>query len=164
MRMVVPAPRMLLMMPHSVRRIWGSRPAVGSSRKRIFGECMRARASTTRRFWPPESCFTGVSARSVILVRARSLSSASVRAFFGMRKKRPCMSRFSRMVRSGSRLRYWPATPHRALAATGSRAMSIPERSTRPLSGAVRPVRIRMVVVLPAPLGPRQATSSPRSA
>ena len=35
---------------HSVRRIWGSRPAVGSSRKRIFGECMRARASTTRRF------------------------------------------------------------------------------------------------------------------
>src|SRR5687768_14771161 len=48
---------------------------------------------------------------------------------------------------------------HRA--ETGPRAMSTSPTITRPAVGRRKPVIIRMVVVLPAPLGPRRPSTSP---
>jgi hypothetical protein len=39
--------------------------------------------------------------------------------------------------------------------------MSMPPTRTRPALGASVPVRMRMVVVLPAPFGPRNPSTSP---
>jgi len=49
----------------------------------------------------------------------------------------------------------------RALTLSGSLAGSRPRTSTRPLVGSVRPRSIRIVVVLPDPLGPRMPKTSP---
>src|SRR6058998_233192 len=51
----------------------------------------------------------------------------------------------------------------RRAASTFSVAISYPATVTRPVVAAVRPAISRMVVVLPAPLGPRKPTISPRS-
>src|SRR5947209_9317697 len=48
-------------------------------------------------------------------------------------------------------------------AATGSTAMSTPQTTTRPLVGRRYPVMTRIVVVLPAPLGPSRPRTSPCS-
>src|SRR6186713_1416568 len=47
--------------------------------------------------------------------------------------------------------------------ASESVAASRPSIVTRPAAGGMKPVRIRMVVVLPAPLGPRKPRISPRA-
>src|SRR5262245_48059372 len=51
--------------------------------------------------------------------------------------------------------------PRDALAASGSRARSWPLIVMRPPVGLSRPAIMRMVVVLPAPLGPRNPWISP---
>src|SRR4029453_4542596 len=51
--------------------------------------------------------------------------------------------------------------PTGRFAASGSRARSWPSISTRPAVGLSRPAIIRIVVVLPAPLGPRKPWISP---
>jgi len=48
-------------------------------------------------------------------------------------------------------------------AATGSARASMPKTEIAPLSGRSNPVTMRSVVVLPAPLGPRKPSTSPRS-
>ena len=50
-----------------------------------------------------------------------------------------------------------------AFAASGSRPMSWPPRSTVPAVGASNPVIRRMVVVLPAPFGPMKPNTAPAS-
>src|SRR5579871_889155 len=50
----------------------------------------------------------------------------------------------------------------RALAAAGSAQTSIPSTQTCPASGRSRPVAMRSVVVLPAPLGPTRPKNEPR--
>src|SRR6185503_15916021 len=52
--------------------------------------------------------------------------------------------------------------PSFAFAAIGSRSMLMPPISTTPLVGRRMPAIMRSVVVLPAPLGPRNPNSSPR--
>ena len=52
--------------------------------------------------------------------------------------------------------------PSRRLASRVSLTTSKPQTRTRPLVGRNRPTSILMLVVLPAPLGPRNANSSPR--
>src|SRR5262245_49394728 len=51
--------------------------------------------------------------------------------------------------------------PSARLAASGALARSWPSISTRPAVGLSRPAIIRIVVVLPAPLGPRNPWISP---
>src|SRR5262245_7268293 len=51
--------------------------------------------------------------------------------------------------------------PSALLAASGSRARSWPSISTLPAVGLSRPAIMRMVVVFPAPFGPRQPWISP---
>src|SRR5882757_8368214 len=47
------------------------------------------------------------------------------------------------------------------LAATGARSMSCPHTVTRPAEGAMNPAIMRMVVDFPAPLAPRNPSTSP---
>src|SRR5258708_34338114 len=53
--------------------------------------------------------------------------------------------------------------PREALAASGARARSWPLMVIRPLVGLSSPAMMRMVVVLPAPFGPRKPGISPGS-
>src|SRR5947209_6053967 len=53
--------------------------------------------------------------------------------------------------------------PMRWRAPTGSSAMSTPSTTTLPVVGRRYPVMTRMVVVFPAPLGPRSPSTSPCS-
>ena len=45
----------------------------------------------------------------------------------------------------------------------GERVTSLPSNKTVPPSASIRPIVIRKLVVLPAPLGPSRPTTSPRS-
>ena len=49
----------------------------------------------------------------------------------------------------------------RRFAATACVSMSEPQTSTRPAVGGKKPATIRIVVVLPAPFGPRNPSTSP---
>ena len=55
------------------------------------------------------------------------------------------------------------ASPRRARSCTGLRVMSRPAKWMAPWSGVVSPESWRMAVVLPAPLGPMTAWTSPWS-
>src|SRR5205807_2354009 len=55
----------------------------------------------------------------------------------------------------------WPASPIRDLIRFGSLTTSKPATVARPASGLSRVVKMRTAVVLPAPLGPRSASSEP---
>ncbi len=59
------------------RRVWASRPRVGSSRKRTFGRWVRPRAISRRRFMPPEYFSTSVAALSVELDERQDLVDAA---------------------------------------------------------------------------------------
>ncbi len=70
-------------------------------------------------------------------------------------------TRLSKAVSSSYRLEASGTTPMRFLMRARSLARSRPSRLARPEVGRVRPVNMRMVVVLPAPLGPRKPKTSP---
>src|SRR6478736_1430919 len=71
------------------------------------------------------------------------------------------MIRFSRTVSSTSRASCWGTTPRRERICGPSRSGSMPiTRSVPPLIGETHPI-IRIVEVLPAPLGPRNPNDSP---
>ena len=53
--------------------------------------------------------------------------------------------------------------PARARRYIGSRVTSRPSNKTEPPSASIRPMVMRKLVVLPAPLGPSRPTTSPRS-
>src|ERR1051325_809081 len=68
---------------------------------------------------------------------------------------------FSHAVSSPSRLGSWNTTPNRLRTSVGCVVGSRPSSSSEPLVGRSRVVSILMVVVLPAPFGPRNAKISP---
>ena len=72
---------------------------------------------------------------------------------------RATMERFSRPVNVSSTAADWPARPMRRRMDMGSRVTSWPSRCSDPESGCNRVATVRMKVVLPAPLGPRMATT-----
>src|SRR5215212_3441783 len=71
--------------------------------------------------------------------------------------------RFSRPVRSSSTAANCPVTPIASRTASASRLTSCPATRISPWSGSSRVARIRTIVVLPAPLGPRSANTVPSS-
>ena len=71
------------------------------------------------------------------------------------------MTRFWRPVSASSSVASWPVTPILRRTAGASLTTSWPATQARPLSGAVRVVRMRTPVVLPAPLGPRTPRIDP---
>ena len=122
---------------------------------------MSARAIVRRRFIPPESGSTWSFARSESCMNS-SRSAARGRATdIGMSKYRAYMSRFSRTVSSASRLSVWGTTPRRALICADCVRGSIPITDRSPSVTGEEQAIIFMVLVLPAPLGPRKPNASP---
>jgi len=64
-------------------------------------------------------------------------------------------------VREGLAWLYQTKQDVLVFAASGSVAMSWPQMLARPAVGVTKPANIRMVVVLPAPFGPRKPSTSP---
>ena len=144
-----------------------SRPASGSSSSRTSGSAARARASATRCAWPPESwrgrrparsaAPTSPSHRSAVArtslldkdfrLRAPKATLAATDRWGNSRAS--CMSRPTR--------RSWVAT---CLPVDVSVSTRSPTR-TEPSVGRTRPATTCSTVDLPAPLGPRSASTSP---
>src|SRR5215211_8663639 len=136
---------------HRRSRWRGSRPALGSSSRSTSGLASRPIAMFTRWRLPPDSSATWSRARS------RRPVSSSIRptaaAGSATRSRRANRSRFSSTVSFPYRATCWGTQP------TSPRGLP-----TVPSSGRWMPARIDSRVVLPAPLGPITATSSPRPA
>src|SRR5947208_5110834 len=110
---------------------------------------------------PPENVLTKSLRRSHSSnIRSRA-SHRSRRACRGTWYSTPWMSVFSHAVVSPSRLGSWNTTPNRLRTSVGCAVGSSPSSSSEPLVGRSRLVSILMVVVLPAPFGPRNAKISP---
>lgn len=132
-----------------------SMAAVGSSRIISSGFGMRAIPKRTRWISPPEHVEIFRSASSLMLARAMHLSTSA------SRNRPPTMCIRSRTVRSGS-------MPPDCMTAETSPAWaavigSSPKMRALPESGPSSPRARSIVVDFPAPLGPRKATTSPRS-
>ena len=123
----------------------------GSSPGRAGGACPRSNSSPA-----------GPSPR-----RGRTARSAPVRAGGRPRRPRcislPIMTRFSRPVCSSSTAAYWPVRLITARTFAASRTTSWPATVARPPSGRDSVVRMRTVVVFPAPFGPSRASTEPSS-
>ena len=137
----------------------GPCPVVGSSRSSGSGRPRVARARSGRRFSAPERFLTATSLRS-----ARSTIETAWSSGRGPWRLRPiCPRSPSRSDRRGATvLEHDPgACAYRLRSRTGS---SPPKRRMLPLVGPASPSRSSTVKVLPAPLVPSRASSSPRTA
>src|SRR6266480_4173571 len=110
---------------------------------------------------PPENVFTRSSRRSHSSNIRSNTSHRSRRTWRGTWYSTPWMSMFSQAVRSLSRLGSWNTTPNRLRTSMGCVVTSSPSSSSEPVVGRKSVVSILMVVVFPAPFGPRNAKSSP---
>jgi hypothetical protein len=117
------------------------------------GAVDEASATARRRRMPPERALARSSARSRRPRASRRASARRRRSARGRRQAAPRKSSCSRGVRSSQSAM---CCGHQPTAAPGA-AM------TRPWSGRRRPQRARRSVDLPAPLGPRSATTAPGS-
>src|SRR5712691_2558826 len=159
----------------STRREASSRPvpAMGSSRRRTFGSMASAMASSSARFSPCESCPAGTLARSArptsaSAARAGPFNASSAAARPTRRRLDPmrdctASATFSSAEKPGRIELTWNdrARPSRARACIGSAVTSRPPNRIAPESGAISPDTWLISVVLPAPLGPMTACSSP---
>ena len=136
------------------RRPSTSMPVVGSSSSSRAGSESRAIANRSRCCSPPEHLAT---LRFAICAMPALSSTASTGLVSAKRLAVYCT--VSRTLRSLS------SPPVCMTAATRPRAMAcrgaMPNTSTRPAVGWDRPSTMSIVVVLPAPFGPRKATISP---
>ncbi len=140
-------------------RLCGSRPVVGSSRKRMLGRPTRLAARSRRLRMPPENVFTARPAASVSWKRSSSSAALALASRRGSPSSRPMSSRFSAPVRFSSTAAYCPVSPTMARTIPASRTTSCPATWARPPSGWSSVAKILTAVVFPAPLGP----SSPRT-
>ena len=153
-RIVVPPATRARQISHTWPRDRGSRPVVGSSRNISRGVTTMLAAMSSRRRIPPEKCLTSRPEASLI---PNASSSSSARAFAPARESpssRPSRIRFSRPVSSSSTDASWPVRLTWARTASPSVRMSWPSTRAVPASGGIRVASMRIVVVLPAPLGP----------
>ena len=142
-------------------RFCGSSPVDGSSRNSTCGVCTSPIATSSRRRWPPESVETG---RIACSVRSKASSSSSARAYAAARERpnaRPWLTSSSRPRWAWPAALPWPTYPMLRRTSRRSRTTSKPATCAVPDVGSISVVSIRSVVDLPAPLGPRKATSSP---
>src|SRR5659263_510862 len=88
----------------------------------------------------------------------RACSSAPARPYI-----LPQNTRFSRALMSGYRAMSWGTTPMASLTAWGSVTTECPSTNASPPLGCSRHESMEIVVLLPAPLGPRRLKISPRA-
>src|SRR3954453_17601485 len=161
MRIETPSERRASMSAHSSWRTCGSRPTVGSSSSSSRGRCTSARAMRSRRRMPPDSSSTFVSRRSPRFAIATARSIAARRSVRGTRYRCAKTSRFCSTVSVMSRLSSCGTTPHSARATFDCRGSVNPSTSISPSSAIAWAVSIRIVVDLPAPVGPSRPTHVP---
>src|SRR3990167_9573797 len=140
--------------------ILGARPWLGSSNSTRPGEPSSARPIATICISPPES----VSASRAI--RYFSAEKISVTSDIDQARKRVVLmpsARFLATVRVGQRRRSsgTQPIPARAVSCVARRPSDWPSSAISPLRGRVRPRIERSTVVLPAPLAPSSASTSP---
>ena len=134
----------------------GSSPFAGSSRIRTSGSLRSAPAIPRRCFIPSEYVLTWSSARSArpTSSRARAMRARPIPEIF------PSSSRLRRPENRGYIVGLSTIEPTRPITRC-SPAGSCPSRRQRPPVGRTRPRRQRIVVVLPAPFGPRNPNTPP---
>ncbi len=140
----------------------GSSPEVGSSRNSSSGSWSSARASATRLRWPVENPCTFTSARWPMSKRSSRAPPFARASASDMPRSRPTNSRFSSAVNRSSSPAFSVSTPVRRRSSSPWAHGSRPSTVARPESASSTPLSRRMVVVLPAPLGPSRASTSPR--
>ncbi len=123
--------------------------------------CSRAAPMFTRRFMPPEYLSTRSFCRSTRPISSSTSSTRLVRTEPLNPYIRPQNMRFSRPLRSSYRAMSCGTTPMSFLTSSALRITENPPTSASPESGLSRQERMEMVVVLPAPLGPRRLKISP---
>ena len=147
-----------------ISRIWfGSRPTVGSSRMTTSGPC-------SDRLRDADPLLVALRQRADQLAPDIGQAAAALRVVDGSAAACPRHAMQLRCERRGIRRR--SARDRAADARAGSRCglwrraarakRSMPQMLIAPSVGARLPVSICMVVVLPAPLGPRKPRTSPR--
>ncbi len=143
--------------PRTSWTIAGASPSNGSSRRMIRLGTIRARAIATICRSPPDS----VSARERI--STRSFGNRSATSSCEAPSRRAASRRFSCTVRFGNRRRPSGTSemPSRLIWSGRSAVMSRPSRTIRPAWAGSVPVTVRSSVVLPTPLRPSSAVTSP---
>ena len=140
---------------HIRARLTGSRPVVGSSKNSTCGPCTNAAARSSRRRIPPEYLPIG---RVIAAPISTSCARSATRRSMSLRDRpynRPCNRSNSSPVCFGSNAASCSATPIRSRTAPGSVATSYPATTARPSVGVNSVHKIRTMVDLPAPFGPR---------
>mmetsp|Transcript_58428 Transcript_58428/g.136560 ORF Transcript_58428/g.136560 Transcript_58428/m.136560 type:complete len:255 (-) Transcript_58428:925-1689(-) len=153
--------RMLRIMFQVERRLKGSMPEVGSSRKHTRGWPMIAKQRDNFRRCPPESedarvFIFSVSPTSSIICCMRPGTSLRCTP-----RRRQYMRRCSPTVRSCHKTSCCGQTPMILRMLAIPVHMEKPAMLASPLVGAIMPVSILMVVVFPAPLWPSSARICP---
>ena len=151
------------MSSQNLRRDAGSIPDVGSSRNSTPGSCRIAQARASRWRAPVGSsrACTCLNRSSSNRARARSMADPS-----GSRDKpytEPKKTKFSCEVRSSYSENFCDIYPTDCLSRALSRGSTSPSTRHVPDVGARMPMSTLIVVVLPAPLGPRKPNTSPCS-
>ena len=134
---------------------------VGSSKKRILGECTKAIAKSNLRRIPPLYLPTRRSTASRRSTKSINSSALAAACLALMPNIRACRVNSSADVINRSRPMSCRATPAILRTCLASVTVSKPPTLTEPLVGRDSVVSIDTVVLLPAPLGPRKPKISP---
>ncbi len=152
------------------RTIWkivstriGASPSDGSSSMRSLGFDMSARPIASICCSPPESVPASCVMRSLRRGKSSKTRSMSFRIpASSFRRNAPIRRLSMTCIRGNSRRPSgdWQM-PSPTMSWAAIRLMSLPPNLIEPLGGCMRPEIVRRVVVLPAPLLPMSATTSP---
>ena len=146
---------------HASRLDLGSKPLVGSSSNTTLEGPMSAIAICSRRFIPPESVTDRASA---------FCSNPTSRSFFATSRstsregtpfRTANMRRCSAHVNAGKRTFCCGHTPRHLRHSASDPSSECPATMASPPEGGVSPVSMAIVVLLPAPLGPRRPVTCP---
>ena len=136
----------------------GSSPFIGSSRISSAGSASRQRAMPSRWRMPSEYVLTRSSARWARPTRSRD---DGIRVSASRSRAAATIFRFSRPVRWGWNFGSSTIAPTRASASRRFDGCGSPSSEISPDVGWVRPSSVRIIVVFPAPFGPRKPNATP---
>ena len=126
-----------------------------------MGLCSSATPMLTRRFMPPLNLSTRSFCRSTRVMSSSTSSTRRLSSSPDSPYMRPQNTRFSRALMSGYRAMSCGTTPMVSLTAWESVTTECPAMVASPPVGLSRQLSMEMVVLLPAPLGPRRLKISP---
>ncbi|OPZ63219.1 MAG: hypothetical protein BWY85_01823 [Firmicutes bacterium ADurb.Bin506] len=162
-RIVTPSRFKLPIIPKICLVTSGANPSDGSSRRSTLGLAINARPMASICCSPPLSVPAGCFSRSFRMGKCPYTRLKSPGTFCLSRREYVPISRFSRTDSSGNTCLPSGActTPRPTMCSGASMSMPLPISSMLPAEGRTTPDIALRVVVLPAPLEPRSATTSP---